>query len=181
MTSRSGWRLAAMAGMLMALAALLAGCVGSADLGSAPKAVFSVTFDESTLPDCNNDGLCVSTDASLAWTLDSSTFASSPYSVRSAPIGDNGRSCLTVDLTVPGLTSHVVQFSYKTSTESGFDFLWLEVDGVQVAYASGDIDWSSYRYETGSKAQHTYEWCYEKDGSASDGADAVWVDNIAIY
>ena len=70
-----------------------------------------------------------------------------------------------------------VSFKWKTSSESGYDWLTFYVDDVQSGRISGDNDWAekSLTFESGS---HVLKWTYSKDGSASSGSDCGWVKDF---
>ena len=52
------------------------------------------------------------------------------------------------------------------------------VDGNEMDSWSGNEDWEEFEYTI--PRLHTLEWTYEKDFIVSDGADAVWVDDIVL-
>ena len=74
-----------------------------------------------------------------------------------------------------------VLFSLKTETAAAFNYLMFYIDNNSVGYGSwsGTNAWRRVVYTIPSLVgtSHTYKWCYEK-GTASTGADAVWVDDI---
>ena len=72
-----------------------------------------------------------------------------------------------------------LSFDYNTSTESGFDYLELYVNGSFVDEWSGSNGWTTYTTAL-SAGTNTIEWRYVKDGSVSDGSDTVWVDDVSI-
>jgi hypothetical protein len=73
--------------------------------------------------------------------------------------------------------SGTMSFYVKTSSESSFDKLLFSIDGVSQGNWSGENDWIevSFSIDAGS---HTFQWTYRKDGSVSEGADTVWIDDI---
>lgn len=72
-----------------------------------------------------------------------------------------------------------VQFMYKTSTESGYDYLYYNVDNVNIASWSGENAWTSYTSSL-TAGTHTLRWKYTKDNIFSSGSDAAWVDDIVM-
>ena len=73
-----------------------------------------------------------------------------------------------------------------TASSGAFNVKWF-LDGVQVGYgghtslAPGEVSSGNVRYDwTPTAGQHTLRWEYYKDGSLSDGDDAVYVDDIYI-
>ena len=72
-----------------------------------------------------------------------------------------------------------VSFSYRTSTESGYDYLNVLVDGVaQGSGWSGTTSWTSTSVPI-SAGTHTVMFRYSKDSSVSSGSDAVWIDDVS--
>lgn len=77
--------------------------------------------------------------------------------------------------------SSVMTFDYHTSTESGFDFLHIDVDGVSQASFSGATAWTSHAgINIASAGVHTIRFRYQKDGSGVGGEDRVWVALLNI-
>ena len=74
-----------------------------------------------------------------------------------------------------------VSFRLKVSSEGGFDELRFYVDGVPVMAWSGTTatGWQAFSYPLPAGA-HTLKWAYEKDGSASVGQDAAWLDSVTL-
>lgn len=103
------------------------------------------------------------------------TYQSSP-SFASSDISDSQTTHMSYSGTT---TSGTFSFSYKVSSESGWDFFRFYIDGVEVLEASGEIDWTEFS-TTLSSGEHTFKWEYSKDGSQSDGADKIWIANITL-
>jgi len=70
-------------------------------------------------------------------------------------------------------------FWWKVSSEGSFDWLTFYIDGVQQDRISGTPAWAekSYSLPSGSSI---LKWTYAKDGSATSGQDAAWIDDINI-
>ncbi|MFV8750311.1 hypothetical protein ACNOYE_07150 [Nannocystaceae bacterium ST9] len=99
------------------------------------------------------------------------------FNGESGNIGDSQTSVMEVTLNYvnPG----TVQFWYRISTESGWDFLRFYIDGVQQPGAwSGIIGWTQSPAFNIAAGNHTLRWSYVKDGSVSSNSDSVWVDDI---
>lgn len=119
-----------------------------------------------------------------SWFVQSSTVYGGSYSAQSGPITDDQITSLevTLNVTSPGF----VYFWYKTSTENFWtDRLMFYVDGYNYTEPFegyyGETPWT----RTASVVEipagiHTFTWEYEKDGSITSGADAVWVDDIVF-
>lgn len=80
----------------------------------------------------------------------------------------------TITLDEPG----TVSFDYWVSSEGNYDKLNFYIDGVS-KLQQGNTGWTSAKFELAA-GEHTLKWRYSKDGSASEGRDAAFVDNIAI-
>ena len=104
-----------------------------------------------------------------------STPISGVYSARSGDISDGD----STNLEFTGVLSNgVVSFTYNVSSEANYDYLTFSIDGVQLAQWSGN---QSGNFSTPvSLGQHTLKWTYVKDGSVSDGSDAVWIDDVIV-
>lgn len=109
------------------------------------------------------------------WTVDGTTAYEGTYSARSGGISHNQTS--SMQMTLGLVAGGNLSFWYNVSTESGWDFLRFYIDGAEQDAWSGTIGWTQATYAVTS-GTHTFEWRYDKDGSVSSGADAVWVDFI---
>ena len=124
-------------------------------------------------------------DATFPWAYDGNAdwFVSTnnPYQgdfcMESGDIGDNQSTSLTIALEF--LSEGDLSFARRVSTEEGWDFLRLNIDGAQVAEWSGELDWAEEVF-TLPAGFHTIEWVFEKDNIISGGADACWVDDIVL-
>jgi len=111
-----------------------------------------------------------------SWFVTSTTAANgTTYSIKSGSVSDNQSSCFEFTETA----SSSISFYYNVSSESNWDYLRFYEDGTQVAAWSGSVGWTQYNHSTTS-GSHTFKWCYTKDGSASTGSDAAWIDEIEI-
>jgi len=71
-----------------------------------------------------------------------------------------------------------VRFWAKISSEGSYDFLEFYIDGVLPSgRISGEVDWFEQTHALAAGV-HQLRWRYTKDGSASSGADAAWVDQL---
>jgi hypothetical protein len=93
----------------------------------------------------------------------------------SGGVGDGQESWLETTVTGPGTAS----FWWKVSSEPGFDQLRFAVGQTVRAAISGETDWQRFSFSLPGGAQ-TLRWTYLKDGSAREGADAGWVDQVTI-
>lgn len=106
------------------------------------------------------------------WTLDEREYYyfQDGDSLKSPPINNNESASLSALI-----DAEKISFSWKSSTESGYDFLTLEIDGVYITQISGLTEWQNFTYEMDSGI-HEIVFRFSKDGSQSDGEDAVWID-----
>jgi hypothetical protein len=65
------------------------------------------------------------------------------------------------------------------SSELGFDQLRFSIGQSLQAAISGETNWQARSFSLPNGAQ-TLRWTYLKDGSAREGADAGWVDQVTI-
>jgi C1A family cysteine protease len=127
----------------------------------------------------------------LAEALDSTTSLASEGNVRWVGVdhewsldGDSAQSGNIGDLEESLLTAQVlgptrVSFAWKVSSETSGDYLSFEVDGIELAAISGDVDWESRSFELGT-GTHVISWAYSKDDSGSELDDCGWVDNLRL-
>jgi hypothetical protein len=98
------------------------------------------------------------------------------FTLRTEMIGDSETSETQVSGTFAAGT---VSFRFRISSEAGFDFLRFYVDGAKVGEWSGTANTTWQLFSTPITAGvHTLRWSYEKDGSASLGQDAAWLDAV---
>ncbi|MBI2947476.1 MAG: immunoglobulin domain-containing protein, partial [Verrucomicrobia bacterium] len=108
------------------------------------------------------------------WAADTS-LGSDKRGFSAGGLPDSQSRSMQVSVTGPGL----VNFIWKVSSEARYDFLTVELDGVNQAGISGEVGWEtkSISIPTGT---HTLRWTYAKDGSVTSGADRGWVVNIDL-
>lgn len=70
-----------------------------------------------------------------------------------------------------------VSWWWKVSSESGYDFLHVLVNGRTNQSISGNVDWE-FRSITLTNGAHLVRWTYAKDFSLNDNADAAWLDIV---
>jgi hypothetical protein len=77
--------------------------------------------------------------------------------------------------------SSVMTFDYHTSSETNWDKLHFDVDGVSQANFHGEIAWTSHPgISIPSAGTHTIRIRFNKDAGAGGTADRVWVANLNI-
>ena len=70
-----------------------------------------------------------------------------------------------------------LSFYYKTSSESGWDYLKFYIDNTSVGQWSGEVAWTKAAFPV-TAGNHTFKWEYMKDGSQASGSDCAWLDYI---
>ncbi|MCB9507290.1 MAG: DUF4215 domain-containing protein [Myxococcales bacterium] len=111
------------------------------------------------------------------WRTVSSQHHSGARAARSPTIGDNGSAAMGLAAAFPFDTT--VSFWRRTSTETDYDFLRFYIDGVEQGRWSGVVDWTLASFPL-SAGDHELVWAFTRDVSGSGGADAVWIDDVAI-
>ena len=119
-------------------------------------------------------GLIVTQGGAASWYAQTATTHDGVDAARSGTITHSKETWMQIPLTGPG----TLTFWWKVSSESGYDYLEFYLDGViQSGRISGTVDWQQKTYSIAAGA-HTAKWRYMKDGSASSGTDAGWVDQV---
>jgi hypothetical protein len=99
------------------------------------------------------------------------------YCMQSGDINDNDLTSMYIVVNSPSVFD--MSFSFKTSTEDGYDFLSFLVDNAEQGSWSGENDWTEVSYPL-TAGSHNLRWRYAKDFTVSAGTDACWVDNIVL-
>ena len=118
---------------------------------------------------CPGGGLSFNTDGDAPWFIDADGTA------RSGAVGDDRSSSLRTSVEGAGRLS----FSWRTSSEDGYDRLCLFVDGAEAASVSGETDWADVAADIDGGGRHAVEWRYGKDGSVANGEDCGWLRDVA--
>ena len=90
----------------------------------------------------------------------------------SADIGNSESAEYTVEALMP----LIVTFDYKTSSEQGYDYLYIKKNGEILVSCSGSTSYTSYSIELQKGDQLSF--VYSKDGSQSHGNDCAYIDNL---
>lgn len=91
-------------------------------------------------------------------------------------IDDDEESWVQTTVTGPG----TLTFWWKVSSEGGFDYLTLYVDGdPEEDRISGEVDWEQVSLPL-TAGTHTLRWLYNKDGSADEGEDSGYLDEVVF-
>jgi len=145
------------------------------DIDSKPEAItqIEINFESPTLP---NDWTH-SENSNAEWFLENiaDDGEDENYALRSGDIDDNEISTIIWQNV---FTQGTLSFEVKVSSESCCDRFYLYVDGIETV-SSNSSEWQTLTTAL-SLGQHSIEFRYSKDGSASSGDDAVWLDNITF-
>lgn len=116
------------------------------------------------------------TTSGTGWTVSTSTGSFGANSLVSGDINNSEESSVSWQT-----ATHTgsLAFAYRTSSEAGYDFLKLFVDGEQKASWSGETPWTLYS-EPITGGNHTFTWTYQKDNVVSSGADLAGIDSIKL-
>ncbi|MDX2474842.1 MAG: S8 family serine peptidase [Candidatus Krumholzibacteria bacterium] len=163
---------------LMAMAPNLAYAVNYLGL----QADRTLDFD---LPEIQSDGFESGGFETLPWqsagtvpfSVDNSVAHEGVHSARTGAIADNGSSELSLGYYLP--LADEFSFWYKVDSEIAYDTLKLYVDGELDGTWSGVVDWALHEVSL-EAGHHNLRWVYAKDGSASSGADAAWIDLVSL-
>jgi hypothetical protein len=111
------------------------------------------------------------------WVVDTSDPNTGTYSAHSAAIGNNASSSVTLSVNLASAGS--ISGDIRVSSESGFDFFRVLVDGAEVGSWSGNVAWTNGSFPLTAGA-HTITFRYTKDGSLTGGSDRAWIDNVVV-
>ncbi len=82
----------------------------------------------------------------------------------------------TSEYRITATTPVTITFDYKTSSESGYDYLYIKKNGSQLKSCSGSTSYTSY---TVTLATGDYlSFVYSKDSSGNSGSDCAYISNI---
>ena len=125
------------------------------------------------------DGWTVPVDAAAGWHVSNDAGAyEGVFSLRSDAIDDGQVAQVEVTRLFAAGT---ISFRAKVSSEAGFDALRFYIDGEVKGTWSGTAvaGWQLFSAPI-TAGTHTLRWSYEKDGSASMGQDAAWIDAVTM-
>lgn len=111
------------------------------------------------------------------WTITSTDPFEGSFSAKSGTITHSQSSILQLNTDV--LSAGSITFTYKVSSESGYDYLRFYIDNVEKGSWAGSSGWTEVSY-TVSAGNHTFKWEYEKDGSVTNGSDCGWIDFVIL-
>lgn len=158
---------------------------GGYRFGSVSSSTFLTSLEEVIVNE-GSGAVVLANDVSSPWTYDDTELGCGGKAcLRSGAISDNMTSSLTATFEGEGLLT----FSWKTDCEYDdfgeffFDHAECLLDGVVVAQADDETDWTDVEIPVGGKGVHSLVWRYVKDDADEDGADyedCVWLGNVAF-
>lgn len=92
--------------------------------------------------------------------------------------GNKGEGGSKSYLTITAIAEVTVTFQYKVSTESGWDKMYIKLNGSTKKTESGEVDYTTYTITL--QAGDKLEISYEKDGSGDNGSDQVYIKDLTI-
>jgi hypothetical protein len=122
----------------------------------------------------DNTSLSYFSAGNAACVVDTVTTHDAVDAMKSGTIGNSQESWFETILSGTG----TLGFWWKVSSESGFDYLRIEIDGVENSKISGTVDWAQKSIIISTGGLHKVRWRYSKDGSVSSGSDSGWVDEV---
>ncbi len=126
-----------------------------------------------TLNDALDDGLSWTSGGASGWYGQTSYTHDGVDATSTGSIGDRQETWMETSVNGPGL----LKFWWKISSEAGFDFLHLVIDGATNTSISGEIDWLQQTNYL-ANGPHTIRWIYAKDKAYSSGQDRGFVDQV---
>lgn len=70
--------------------------------------------------------------------------------------------------------------NFALSSEEALDTMRLYVNGNLVKSFGGEKDWMSYVYPFPAEGEYEVSLSYEKNGSADEGEDSLWIDSVSV-
>ena len=116
-------------------------------------------------------------DASKPWQIVTDNPYEGSYCAKSASIGNNASSVLSIILDVQN--EGEISFYRKVSSEAGYDALYFSIDAELLGDWSGEVPWGQESYPI-TPGHHQLYWAYNKDVYVSSGSDCAWIDYIVF-
>ncbi|MCS7338983.1 MAG: immunoglobulin domain-containing protein, partial [Verrucomicrobiae bacterium] len=113
----------------------------------------------------NAPGLIWQTTTNAPWFAQNLEAHDLNCAAQSGAVAHNQSSALWTTAEGPGRIS----FWWRVSSEEWFDTLRFELDGMNMARISGEVDWQFCRYRL-DPGLHILRWVYAKDATVSAGA-----------
>ncbi len=85
-----------------------------------------------------------------------------------------------VSFTVDVEAGQVLAMDYLVSSEAGYDFLTVTVNGEAVKLFSGEVDWSTWAYAFPEAGSYEITVSYVKDPYTGEGSDLAAIDEVGL-
>ncbi|MCA9612988.1 MAG: hypothetical protein KC586_09580, partial [Myxococcales bacterium] len=92
-------------------------------------------------------------------------------------IGNSATSAMSTSFTLSA--TYTISLWYNVSSEDGYDYFRILLDGTQVFEDSGVSGWTQWTRSVAA-GSHTLELRYVKDINTTEGSDTVWVDDVDL-
>lgn len=118
-----------------------------------------------------------STGGNAVWAGQATDTHDGVDAAKGGAIADNQQSWLQATFTGPG----ALQYWRKISSEDGFDFLRVSINGAEVPSSAitGEVGWQKHTIILNPGA-NVVRWSYIKDEIVDEGADAAWLDEFSF-
>lgn len=118
------------------------------------------------------------TSGDMPWSVtDDEEFVSfGTFAAQSGDISDSQRSVLSLEIKTFSGTGG---FQYRVSSEPVWDRFQFYLNGRKLLEEAGDVDWKLFQFNL-KEGLNRLEWRYVKDSIRSEGADAVFIDNLDL-
>ena len=77
-----------------------------------------------------------------------------------------------------------VSFDWKISCEKfknyKIDYFSFLIDGQEMVWDNGEVDWTTLTFEITGEGEHTLRWAYTKDDSGKSGQDCAWLKDFSF-
>lgn len=90
------------------------------------------------------------------------------------------KSTSAVEFAVTAAEGDVLTLDFAISSEAGYDFLTITVNGEVVKQYSGIRDWKTFTYAFPAAGDYAVTLAYVKDEASDDGDDAACFDNVRV-
>lgn len=94
----------------------------------------------------------------------------------SGDINSDQSSVLVTRIQGPGDLS----FSWRSSSEAGYDVLQFAIDGTVIETLSGEMNWRQFSRTLSENKSYSLSWTYLKDRSVDTGQDGGFVDGFTF-
>jgi len=113
--------------------------------------------------------------SSKPWIITNGNSADGIVSAQSGAITHNGKTTLKIKTIYAKPDS--LKFSYKVSSEPGYDYLSFKLNGTEILKKSGEIPWTRKAVYVPA-GYNQMEWIFAMDNSTLGGSNCAWIDLI---